>query len=269
MFNTNNGYSLSDIAAASGGGRGGFGGFNDGGAWWIIILFLFCFNGGWNNGWGGGGGSAGTDRYIADRTYDLNTGLLTGFSNAIEATNSGTRAIQSDICNMGMTNLQSTNAITSAINAASVNDMQNTFSLSTQMNNIANQQNQCCCDTKQLINQSFADLNYNLANNACLGNYNLANSTRDIIENNNAGVRSILEFLTQDKISTLQAENSALRNTVSQTEQNAFLISQLRPQANPAYIVANPYLGVGYTTYGSGYGGCGYGAYNTGTGCCG
>ena len=57
MFNTNNGYSLSDIAAASGGGRGGFGGFNDGGAWWIIILFLFCFNGGWNNGWGGGGGS--------------------------------------------------------------------------------------------------------------------------------------------------------------------------------------------------------------------
>ena len=165
---------------------------------------------------------------------------------------------------MGMTNLQSTNAITSAINAASVNDMQNTFSLSTQMNNIANQQNQCCCDTKQLINQSFADLNYNLANNACLGNYNLANSTRDIIENNNAGVRSILEFLTQDKITTLQAENSALRNTVSQTEQNAFLISQLRPQANPAYIVANPYLGVGYTTYGSGYG-----TYNMGTGCCG
>ena len=33
MFNTNNGYSLSDIAAASGGGRGGFGGFGGDGAW--------------------------------------------------------------------------------------------------------------------------------------------------------------------------------------------------------------------------------------------
>lgn len=32
MFNTNNGYSLSDIAAASG-GRGGFGGFGGDGAW--------------------------------------------------------------------------------------------------------------------------------------------------------------------------------------------------------------------------------------------
>ena len=268
MFNANNGYSLSDIAAASGSNRGMFGG--DNGAWWIIILFLFCFNGGWGNGWGGGGYNAGVgatntaERYIADRTYDLNTGLLTGFSNAIEATNSGTRAIQTDICNMGITNMQNANAITSAINQASVNDMQNTFSLSTQMNNIATQQSQCCCDTKQLINQSFADLNYNLANNACQGNYNLANSTRDIIESNNAGVRSILEFLTQDKIATLQAENASLRSAVSQTEQNAFLISQLRPQANPAYIVANPYSGIAYTSYG-----CGYGTYSTGTGCCG
>ena len=165
---------------------------------------------------------------------------------------------------MGMSNMQSANAITSAINQASVNDMQNMFALSTQMNNIATQQSQCCCDTKQLINQSFADLNYNLANNACQGNYNLANSTRDIIESNNAGVRSILEFLTQDKIATLQAENASLRSAVSQTEQNAFLISQLRPQANPAYIVANPYSGIAYTSYG-----CGYGTYSTGTGCCG
>ena len=49
MFNTNQGYSLSDIAAATDNKN------NDGmfgnGAWWIIILFLFCFNGG---GWGWG-----------------------------------------------------------------------------------------------------------------------------------------------------------------------------------------------------------------------
>ena len=58
MFNTSNGYSLSDIAAASGGRNNGMFGC-DGGAWWIIILFLFCFNGGWGNGWGNGGGGSG------------------------------------------------------------------------------------------------------------------------------------------------------------------------------------------------------------------
>ena len=58
MFNTNSGYSLSDIAAAT--GRNGSGnGWGDDGAWWIILLFLFA--GGWGNGNGGffGGGSAG------------------------------------------------------------------------------------------------------------------------------------------------------------------------------------------------------------------
>lgn len=271
MFNNSNGYSLSDIAAAAGGGGGrGNGMFGDGcgGAWWIIILFLFCFAG-WGGGWGGygngGGGpnsSVGTaERYIADRTYDLNTGMLQGFSNAIEATNSGTRAIQSELCNLGMNNLQSTNAITSAINQASVNDMQNTFQLSSQMTNIANQQAQCCCDTQQLIGKSFADLNYNIAANHCQTDQAIATGVRDMIENNNAGVRSILEFLTQDKIAQLQAENASLKNAVSQTEQNAFLLSQLRPQANPAYLVANPYTGLAYTSYGLGYG--------TSTGCCG
>lgn len=56
MFNSNNGYSLADIAAATGGNDRNNGGiWNDGGAWWIIILFLFCFSG-WGNGFGGFGG---------------------------------------------------------------------------------------------------------------------------------------------------------------------------------------------------------------------
>lgn len=47
MFNTSNGYSLADIAAATGGNgyRNGDDGMWGNGAWWIIILFLFCFNG--------------------------------------------------------------------------------------------------------------------------------------------------------------------------------------------------------------------------------
>lgn len=47
MLTTNNGYSLSDIAAIQGRGDGFCGG--NSGAWWIVILFLFCFMGGWGN----------------------------------------------------------------------------------------------------------------------------------------------------------------------------------------------------------------------------
>lgn len=66
MFNSNNGYSLSDIAAATGGNNGNrncddmWGG---NGAWWIIILFLFCFAG-WGGGWGGNGNNGATATYI-------------------------------------------------------------------------------------------------------------------------------------------------------------------------------------------------------------
>ena len=82
----------------NGGGFGGWGGDN---GWWIILLFLFAL-GGWGNGFGGWGGSNGTNvtadigynfdmhdvssgvRDLASSTangfYNLNTGLLNGFS---------------------------------------------------------------------------------------------------------------------------------------------------------------------------------------------
>ena len=58
MFNSSNGYSLADIAAATGnnGANGDF--FGGNGAWWIIILFLFVFTGWGNGNWGGYGGGA-------------------------------------------------------------------------------------------------------------------------------------------------------------------------------------------------------------------
>ena len=52
MFNTKEGYSLSDIAAVTGSANNSFDG-NGFGGWWIILLFLFAF-GGWGNGFGGG-----------------------------------------------------------------------------------------------------------------------------------------------------------------------------------------------------------------------
>lgn len=237
MFKNDSGYNLSDIAAVTRGNGDGF--FGDGnGAWWLILLFLFGWGWGGNGGFGRGNenvrdavaygfdinnlenGVRGLEHGLCDGFYDMNTSLLNGFSN------------------ITMGNMQNTNAITS------------------QLSNMAATQAQCCCDTERLIERGLCEVNYNILTQANATNTNISNAARDIIENNNNGVRSILDFLTQDKIATLQAENQALRLTASQQAQNAFLIDQLGAKSPiPAYVVANP-----YSSYGGTY-------FNTGCGC--
>ena len=100
-------------------------------------------------------------------------------------------------------------------------NLQNTYALSNQLNNMAATQAQCCCETQRLLERGLCEVNYNILTQANTTNTNIASVARDIIENNNNGVRSILDFLTQDKIATLQAENQNLRLTASQQAQNA------------------------------------------------
>lgn len=267
MFNSENGYSLADIAAATGASHGGYAGdgFFGGSGWWIILLFLFAWGGWGNGGWGGNGNSGATAIYGLDNLastrdgfYDLNTSVLNGFANAVAATNAGTSAIQSDICNMGMQNLQNTNLLQQAINQNTIAGMQNTFGLTNQLSSMQAAQQLANCQTDQNIASSFATLNYNLATEACADRNAISTGARDIIDNANANTRAILDFLVQDRITALTTENQALKGQISQSEQNAYLISQLRPVANPAYLVANPYTGY----YGYGMGGAYYGPSN-------
>lgn len=265
MFDSTNGYSLADIAAASG-NRSGNGFFGDAnGGWWLILLFLFAFGGWGNNGWGNGNNGNGgiTPAFlgfdsmsdnITNGFYNLNTGILNGFATTTAAVNSGVSNIQSDICNMGMQNLQNTNSINQAINNNTIAGMQNTFGLTQQLSNMQAAQQLANCQTDQNIASSFATLNYNIATEACADRQAVADGARDIIENCNANTRSILDFLVQDRIAALQSENSTLKTQVSQSEQNAYLLAHLQPTPAPAYLVANPYTGV----YGYGYNGNGY-----------
>lgn len=250
MFNNTNGYSLADIAAATGNGsNGGF--FGGDGAWWIIILFLFCFAGGWgNNGWGGnGGGLSGDLAYSFDMNGLQNgqTSLASNLANGFYNLNTGL--------------LNSTNAIQTGINGLATNDLQNTFTIATQLNNMAATNAQCCCENKMLVEGRFADLNYNLATVACQNRQTTMDNARDIIDNQNANTRSILDFLIQDKLDTLHAENADLRGQISQANQNAYLIEQLRPTPYPSYLVENPY----YSPYTYGYNRIAN--YNTGCTC--
>lgn len=250
MLNNENGYSLADIAAATGNNGDGFFGGNNG--WWLILLFMFAWGGWGNNGWGNSNSNAAIPYVMNndDRLYDLNTSLLTGFANVSSAVASGTSAIQSDICNMGMQNLQNTNSITQAINADTIANMQNTFGISQQLSGMQAAQQLANCATDQAITGGFAQLNYNLATEACADRAAVTTGVRDIIDNNNQNTRQILDFLVQDRLTALTTENQALKGQISQNEQNAYLISQLKPVANPAYIVANPYTGAYYSGYG-------------------
>lgn len=255
MFNNTTGYSLSDIAAVS--GRNNDNGWGNDGSWWIIILLVFAAFGGWGNGGfgfgGGNGGSTvreeiaygfdmnglensvrGVQQGLCDGFYAMNTGMLNGFS-----------GIQSTLC-------QGFAGVNDSITQSTIADMQNTFGLqnaitagntaiTAQLANMAADNAACCCETQRGIERGFADLGYNLATQSCDTRRAIADSTRDIIDSNNAGVRSILDFLTQDKIASLQAENQTLKFAASQQAQNNYLVGALKdPCPVPAYVVPNP-----------------------------
>jgi hypothetical protein len=100
----------------------------------------------------------------------------------------------------------------------------------------------------------------------------MCNNTRDLIDNQNANTRQIMDFLVQDKISALQTENQSLKFAASQAAQNAFITANQEAQTAelirrlgrdcpiPAYVVPNPNccygnpVGIGYNN-----GGCGCG----------
>ena len=212
MFN-GKGYNLSDIAAVTG-NRGGDGFFGDNG-WWIILLFLFA---GWGRGFGGFGGDAGipcatqadvraaVDQQTLISKLDQQTYGLADSTYALNsAITTGFHGVDTAICTLGY-------------------NMQGGF------NALGHQISDCCCETGRAIERGFAETNYNLATQAC--------DTRRAIEDS---TRSILDFLTQDKIATLAAENQSLKFAASQAAQNAYLVGELRPAPIPAYTVANPY----------------------------
>lgn len=236
MFN--NGVSLADIAAVTGNNRDNDGMWGNG-AWWIVILLIFGWGGFGNNGWGGNGAGNGYTDAAIQRGFDNQTVVskLDGISNGI--------------CNLGYDQLAQMNGINTnilqtgfgiqqAINADTVSGMQNTNAIQSTLTNMAAQNASCCCETQRQIERGFADTNYNMATQACQTRQAIADSTR-----------SILDYLCQDKIATLQAENNDLRHAASQDRQNALLttamtaqtsqiINAVNPPAIPAYVVPNP-----------------------------
>ena len=237
--------SPADIAAVTRNNDGGMFG-NDSWAW-IVILLLFGYGG---RGFGGfGGAPGGAPATQAD--------LAAGFNNS--AVLSGINGIDSALC-------QGFNGINTAI-------LQSGYNTQGAINGLSHQLSDCCCATQRAID----GVNYNLATQSCETRNTIQNTTRDIIDNANANSRAILDFLTQDKIATLTAENQSLKFQASQTAQNAVL--QAAMDANtatilrrtgaecpiPAYVVSAP-TPVNFPTNCCGQFN-GYNNYNNGCGC--
>lgn len=214
--------------------NGGYGNGMFGNDWaWIIILLLF----GWGrNGFGGfggfGGGSCGSP-------CATQADLAAGFSNSAVLNN------LNDL-QLGQANIQQT--LCQGFNGVNTAAMQGFNGVEREVCNLSHQIADCCCTTQRAID----GVNYNLATQSCDTRNTIQNATRDIIDNQNANSRAILDFLTQDKIATLTAENQSLKFQASQTAQNAFITANQEAQTAelirrlgrdcpvPAYVVPNP-----------------------------
>lgn len=245
------------VAGQNEGGRGG-GGFMDGNGSWVWILVIFALLFGWGgNGWNRGGGDSGGG---ASMIYPYIGGMATradineGF--AIQNITSGIQGIQQGICDS-----------TYALNNAITNGF---HGVDRGLCDLGYAVKDCCCQTQRSID----GVNYNMATQACETRQTIQNTTRDIIDKQNAGTRAILDYLTQNELATLRNENQTLRFAASQSNQNAVLMAAM--DANkaeilrrtgsecpiPAYVVPNPNCCYGNPV------GVNYG-YNQGGGCMG
>lgn len=203
------------------GNSGGWGG--DWGSWIILFLIFGLF--GWG-GWGGFGGNSGGVGSEVQRGFDTSAiiGKLDGINSGLC---DGFYAVNTSLLN--------------GFNSTQMTMMQGQNAMQAQLAD-------CCCQTQRAID----GVNYNLATQACGIQNTIQTSTRDIIDNANANSRAILDYLCQDKISTLQSENQALRLAASQSAQNATLMAAMDANKSeilrrtgaecptPAYVVQPP-----------------------------
>ena len=225
----------------NGGNSGGCGGWGNGG-WgdWILLILLFALvgNGGW--GFGGFGGGAGLQG-MATRA-DINEGF------ALNNITGGIQAIQQGICD-------STYALTNAINGGFHGVERGFWDVSRQLSD-------CCCENRAAI----AQVRYDMATQACDTRNLIQSTTRDLIDNQNANFRALMDYQVNREMREKDAKIAELQNAASQAAQNNYLaalsdaqtaelIRRINPTPVPAYQVPAPYPYCGQS--GWQYGGCG------------
>ena len=237
MFNTGN-CSVPLVASIDGNGNNG-NGFGDGGwAWWIIILLIFGW-GGNGFGFGGNGGANSPGLQGLATRADINEGF------ALNNLQSGINALQQGICD---STYALNNAITNGFNNTNMGMMQGFNGVERGFCNLSAQLAQCCCDNREAISQ----VRYDIATQACDTRNVIQNSTKDIIEGQNAGTRAILDFFNTGQDCIISgwknqspvpgfSDSSECLHQANQDAQMAELIRRLGADCpQPAYVVQPP-----------------------------
>lgn len=231
-------------------GNGGYGngfGYGGDGLFWIIILFLFAaMSGGWGNGFGNG-----------------NAGTILPFMMNQSGQSEVQRVVDQQSVMTGLSNLQAAQA--NGFANAEISRCNGLYNLTSQLNNIAMTQQNCCCENRAAV----ADLKYTMAQEAALTRSNcdankqaimdkLCQMELDTIKQNYEN--RIADM--QNTIDGLRTMNSNARFDASQNAQTATIQAGQRtlaneieqhvaPSAKPCYVVQNPNC-CGTQTFGCG-----------------
>lgn len=212
-------------------GNNGGGFFGNEGLWAVIILAIIF---GWGNGNGLGGrngGSNGGDNVtvvpypapgygmgfgggypteaVLQRALDTQT-IISKLDGNTQGLCDGFYAQSNAINGLGATIMQGFNGVDRVV-------CQQGYQTQAGFNALGNQISSCCCDIKSAI----GDVKYQMAADTCAIQNIIQTTTRDVIDNQNANYRGLMDFMVQSKIDALQAENQNLKLAASQANQNA------------------------------------------------
>lgn len=235
--------------AGTGGNHSFLGG--DGLAAIIIIALLF----GWGrNGCGNGGGDAGSAGSGAAMAGYVLTSDFANIERKIDGVNNG-------LCDGFYAQAQLINGVqqnmSNGFMSAELSRANQQAALMQQLYGMQRAADNCCCENRAAI----AQVRYDMATQACDTRNTVQVAARDIIDNQNAGTRAVLDFLTSSRLRDLEAENSTLKLAASQAAQNDTLKTYMsgqfayyNPRPVPSFSVPAPFQ---YTGCGNGYGNCG------------
>lgn len=231
-----------------------FGGGGWGGLIGLLIVASLFGNGGWGfgGGFGGGGGMGMMMNGIATRA-DINEGF------ALQNITGGITGIQNGLCD-GFHNV--TVGMMNGFNGVQMG-----------FNQLGHQISDCCCATQRAID----GVNFNMAKGLCDIGTAINMQTRDIIDNQNANYRAVMDFMVQEKLATQRDEIQALRMEKSQYNQNGYFAATIdaakaeilrrtgHDYPTGCYLVQPP-TPINFPTNscgqvqfnGNNYGGCGY-----------
>jgi len=224
-----NGLSVADIAAVTDRNNGNCGNGWGGGFGEMLIamimLFLFpMFFGGFGGGmwggmggWGNGGMMAAANGALtrADLCSEFN---FNGLENAVRGVTQGLcdgfYAMQNSINGIG-------NMVMQTASQAELSRANQQAALMQQLNNLGYQQKDCCCETQRSID----NVRFTIAQEDCNTRNLMQSNTRDLIENQNANARAVLDALTAQR---LEAKDERIAAQAAQIQALQLSASQVR-----------------------------------------